>query len=194
MIGAFAGNMLDAYRAPRPSVRRVIDAAPGVGDCVMMIVLAYAIQALLAGAMALIDPGLRRLFRPGDRAPGLEIAVQVGFSFMIAGIAFSIGSRFGGSGRPRDLLAAISWHAVATSILAPTLLIVSRPAVAERAPSMFEALAFLTGVGLSLWLLAAFIAEAHGFRRTGPVIGGILLASLAFFVLFAILSAAFLGG
>ncbi len=176
MIGTFISNVFGAYSDPRGSARRMLSLSPSMGDCALMVLLAFAIQSLfgvllgLAGGIDLADEGI------GIGRRVSELALQ----FLLFGVltlgAFLIGRRFGGRATPQQLAQVIAWHYLVTAFLAPVNLIGAQSMAGGGVGLLF--LLVPLSLGLSIWIFSAFVAEAHGFRRLGPVV----LASVAGFV------------
>lgn len=178
-------HWLEAYDDPRASARRLLAARPSGADAAAMAIAGFALYALLARLLAAVlgSSGAEVLWEilkldQEEIAARLEAArswsglIQ---SFLInmvsfvgtAVLAWSIGRRFGGKGAFTDLLAVTGWHTIAqipAALVAEALLILS-------APALF-ALGFLVQLAASLYVLymmAAFIAEAHDFPSAGQV-------------------------
>ena len=169
---AFAANVLEAYYAPRASARRIIAAGPDPQECFLMVVLAFAVQALVGDAWLLMVEGGRL---PGLGARAFEFMLQVLlFVILVAGV-HGIGRRFGGTANQPEVAAVVAWHYLVTAFLAPLNVIGMSAVDSEGAGPAF--LLTPISVAISIWLFASFVAEAHGFRR----IGGVILASVGGF-------------
>lgn len=184
MIQAFVANLIEAYAAPRLSARRMMTLAPGPQECFLMVVLAFAVQAIVGDVWSLAF-GDGRV--PGFTARGAEFMLQLLlFVILVAGV-HGIGRRFGGTASQPEVAAVVAWHYLATAFLAP-LNVVGMSAVDEDGAG----LAFLLtpiSVVLSIWIFASFVAEAHGFRR----LGGVILASVGGFAALGFLAMLALG-
>lgn len=176
MIGSFLQNLFEAYRSPRVSARRMLDRAPSMIDCALMVVLATVIQAFCGEVVALFfgrgDPSMTGL---GERMA--ELALQFFMFVLLTAGAYAIGRRFGGRATPVAMAQVIAWHYLATAFLAPLNLIGVYSIGKEGSVSPLFLLAPIS-LGISIWMFAAFVAEAHEFRR----IGGVIAASVAGFV------------
>lgn len=60
MIQNFAANLVEGFVQPRRSARRVIALAPDMRTCLLMVVLAYAIQAATVTLLGMAAPACRR--------------------------------------------------------------------------------------------------------------------------------------
>ncbi|SET59656.1 YIP1 family protein [Oceanicella actignis] len=191
MINDFLLNLRDAYLRPRESARRIIAAAPDMSACVLMVTLGYLIQSVLSGltfALAGLPPA-----PAGLAARALELLAQLFMFALLAQGAYALGARFGGRGARMQVAAAVAWHSLATSALAPATAL--GMAAARPEAGLPEGLALLLpfSVGVSIWMFAQFVAEAHGFTRLAPVIGATLVGFIALgFV--ALVAAGLIGG
>ncbi len=173
MIGSFVANLVGAYTDPRASARRMLALSPSMGDSALMVLLAFAIQSLFGILLGMA--GEAELAGFGRRIS--ELALQFLLFAVLTMGAWLVGRRFGGRATPQSLAQVIAWHYLATSFLAPVNLIGAQ-AMTEGGGAGILFLLVPVSLGLSIWIFAAFVAEAHGFRRLGPVV----LASIAGFV------------
>lgn len=172
-IKAFLDLVTRGIATPRPVARHVIDRADDMRTRLELLLLAAAIQSLLWSFLVLIAPGIfGGVFAGGIGLFGhaaLAGLVLVNY-VMVTTIAYAVGRRVGGTGTPAQVGAAAAWHAVLTASLTPLQIAAlggaapGQPAVAG--PSVMFALLY---AGLNVWLMAACMAEAHGFRSTGKV-------------------------
>ena len=131
MISAFLGRILEGFRSPRGSVRRVIDGGHGLDIAIAMVVFSY-----LAGSIvAILVPG----GRPGDIGLPIVlhtvgIAVQIGSFFVLSLAAFGIGKLFGGKGTLDQAYLTIGWHTLVTTVLAPLFVYAVSQVTPERVP------------------------------------------------------------
>ena len=172
MIQAFAENLLEAYRDPRASARRIMAARPNPQECFLMVIGAFAIQAFVGDAWAL-SFGAGEV--AGLTARGAELMLQVLLYVVLVAGVHGIGKRFGGAADQPAVAAVVAWHYLATAFLAP-LNVIGMSAVSESGTGVAFFLVPISVV-LSIWIFASFVAEAHGFRR----IGGVILASVGGF-------------
>lgn len=182
MMQAFVENLIEAFRTPRTSARRMIALAPNLRDCLLMVVLAFAIQGLLSGLLSGPSAG-------GIAARFAELGLQLALFFLIVIGAHRIGARFGGKATPEQIGPVVAWHYLVTSFLAPLNVLGMRAVNPETGSAGILFLLVPFSVGLSIWLLASFLAEAHGFQRLGPVI----MATVAGFLGLGLITMIFLG-
>lgn len=188
-VRAMAENVVEAFTVPRLSARRIMAIGPSFQDCVLMAVLAFAVQGLTG------EIGGRLL--TGSAGPGIghriaQLAVQLAIFLMLSWGVYDIGRRFGGEGTREDCMAVVAWHVFATAFLAPfTLLGVNALTPDRVVPGILFFLAPLTVV-VSIWMFASFVAEAHGFQRLAPVVFasiiGFFLTGIVAFVLLGVVT------
>lgn len=174
MLTLLSELLLQSYRAPRATIRRVIDAADSYEAVALIFGLSFTLNTMLVVVVAMA----------GEQG-------GAGFEFVLSNLAFSlvayalavvlihrIGSALGGCGSFRDIAAAVAWHSFVTVIFAPLVAAATLPGIGAGAAG-FLAIAQLAMVGVVLWLLANFIAEAHGFpsalRVGAGLFGGVFL-------------------
>jgi hypothetical protein len=173
---------------PRLAVRRVLDARPGGGDRLALVALAAALQGLLWTVAGLAAPSLfGGALAGGIGLPGhLALAAVLFVNFALTSLgAYVIGRRCGGTGGLTEVATAIAWHSVLGAALTPLQAMAFLGGGAPGAPPLggamtgASALSVMLYGGLNLWLLAACVAEAHGFRSTARVAGVTLAAFVA---------------
>jgi hypothetical protein len=152
--------------------------------------------------MAVLAFLIREIFMvvtPGARPPGMSMTA-IGylielFDAMISFAVFTtlacyVGRMFGGRGTLKDSAIVLAWYSVVTSFVIPlampALIQIFEAAAASAAdpgtPAEMPAgpaLIVLATSGIFLWLLAAYIAELHGFTRTMSVLSVIVGMALA---------------
>ena len=168
---------------PRGATRRLLGVAPSLQDRFVMVGLAGVMQGVFTSLAALIAPGFL-----GEGAAGgmglsglvaLMLAVLVGY-VVTATLAYNIGTRFGGTGKPAEVATAVALHALLVSALTPLQI---------AALGTGSAPLLLLYLGFNVWLLASCVAEAHGFERIAPVVGvtlGVFLAVAMLLSLFVL--------
>jgi hypothetical protein len=186
-IKAFLDLVTRGIATPRPVARFIIDRAAEMHVRLELLLLAAAMQSLLWSAIVLLAPGVFG----GVFAGGIGLFGHVALAglvlvnyVMVTTIAYTVGKRFGGKGTPGEVGAAAAWHAVLTAALTPLQIAALGGAApgqtAVSGPGVMFALLY---AGLNVWLMAACMAEAHGFRSTGKVaaatLGLFFLAGLA---------------
>lgn len=191
-LKAFLDLVTRGIATPRPVARHVIDRTGDMRTRLELLLLAAVIQSLLWAFIVLIAPGVfggvfaRGIGLFGHAAlAGLVLVNYV----MVTTIAYAVGKRFGGTGTPAQVGGAAAWHAVLTASLTPLQIAAlgggapGQPAAAG--PGVLFALLY---AGLNVWLMAACMAEAHGFRSTGKVATatvGLFLVAGVFISMFA---------
>lgn len=193
MIRDFLLNVLDAYRAPRRSARWILERAPSMPDCLLMVVLAFAIQSLFGLLVARVAGGEGA--SPADGGLGMrltELVLQLVLYAALTAGAYAIGRRFGGQAGPDQIAAVIAWHYLVTAFLAPLNLLGARSMTQEGTVSPLFLLIPLS-VGISIWIFASFVAEAHGFRKLGGVIAASVAGFIALGIFTMVLASAFTG-
>ncbi|QIE55338.1 hypothetical protein G5B40_07635 [Pikeienuella piscinae] len=160
--------LLQSYRAPRVAIRRVLDAVNSYEAVALIFGLAFALNTILVVIVAVAG---------GQSGAGLGfVASNLAFSLVAYGLAVilihRIGAALGGRGSLRDIAATVAWHSFATVIFAPLVAAATLPDIGAGAAGLL-AIAQLVMVGVVLWLLANFVAEAHGFASALRVAGGL---------------------
>lgn len=168
MLRTLVDSMILSYRAPRPAVRQVIDAVKGWEAVALIFGVAFCLNTLVALLFAVAT---------GRTGAGLGFVLT---NLMFSAIAYAIvvllthriGRVFGGSGSLIDIAAAIAWHSLVTVIFAPLVAAATFPGLMESATA-FLAISQIAMVGVVLWLLANFVAEAHRFASAWRVAIGL---------------------
>lgn len=205
MLRALIFRIAEAYWAPRRSARRLLAAEPRALDGLMMVVVGVALSMLMiAGLEMLFGRSFQEAFdalvpRP-DAAPPREqndlgdLVTQKLFLSLVVfatvvSLAASLGRRLGGRASVAQLAAVVGWWFIVDSAadIARTLLILlAQPE--QQAPAVLAVM--LLSVYL-FYVLAAFLAEAHGFPSVFPVMATMFAVSMGLgVVLYALLSAA----
>ncbi|MGM0585419.1 MAG: YIP1 family protein [Pseudomonadota bacterium] len=193
MIRDFLLNVLDAYRAPRRSARWILERMPSMPDCLLMVVLAFAIQSLFGLLVARIPGGEGASPADGGLSMRLtELVLQLVLYAALTAGAYAIGRRFGGQAGPDQIAAVVAWHYLVTAFLAPLNLLGARAMTEEGTVSPLFLLIPLS-VGISIWIFASFVAEAHGFRKLGGVVAASVAGFIALGIFTMVLASAFTG-
>ena len=173
MFGTLIEDVIASYRAPRPTVRRVIDRMHGWREVAMLFGLAFCLSTGVAVLMALAG---------GEGAVGLGFVLS-NLVFSAAAYLFAVllihrlGRAFGGQGALIEIAAAVAWHSLVTVIFAP-LVAAATLAGGEGGASGVLAIAQLGMIIVVIWLLANFVAEAHGFLSAARVAGGLVAGAI----------------
>lgn len=170
MLGQLLVWTVDGLLTPRASLRRLIRSGWGLDEAALLVGLGYCIQAIFA------------ILIPGGRPPevsGLplgyhlgQILIQYTLFFLGSGGIYWGGRLFSGQGSLPDSYLAMGWYVLVTSLLSPIL--IAGVALAQlEAYSVFGAFLMFSVAAAGLWLLAAYIAEAHRFESVGKVFGAV---------------------
>ncbi len=194
MIANFAANILEAFTAPRRSARNILRADLSLLDCLMMVALGVAVHGIFATVLPVFDPELAPKGVGGIGARAAEMAVQIVMFFLLSGAAYAIGLKFGGTGTLQGLRAVVAWHALASGFLAPLNVVGMRGVSVESGGPGATFPLVMISVGLSVWIFASFVAEAHGFKKIGGVIGATIMGFMLFGMLAMVLLGLMTGG
>lgn len=191
---AMAENVVEAFKEPRRSARRILALDLSFADCTMMAVLGFALQGLLGNVVGLVVGGAPDL--ASSRGIGgliAQLALQLGVLMILSGGIYAVGKRFGGRASRSDATAMAAWHILVTALLSP-LIVIGVGAVAPGSP-LPGLLVFLwpLAMGVTIWLFASFVAEAHGFERLMPVVFASIGGMFALGIVSAIFFSLFLG-
>ncbi|MEL6978889.1 MAG: YIP1 family protein [Pseudomonadota bacterium] len=206
MLSLLVAHWSEALSDPRASARRILRAQPTPGEAVAMAVAGFALGYL---ALRLAEIGLGRtvtealepLSEPTAAASSAPAAAQVSAMgllvtglllalaqfVIVAVLGWRLGALAGGSARFEQMLGVVGWHALATApldVAAKTVLIMSSPGLAAVGLIVVAAAGFYV-----IYLLAAFVAEAHSFESSGQV----LIAMIGVMIMFMLLAAIFSG-
>ncbi len=182
MIRDLVSGVVEGYIAPRRSVRRLLDGGYGIEAALLMLALAYLVQAILM--IMFISSGI------GIAGHLLAIVEQVVMFFVLAALIFGLGRLAGGKGTMEGSQLVVAWHSLVVSIISPLAIGVSSFAFraqvgnGEGLPAGLGFLAFVY-VAISFWLMANFVAELHGFRSTWGVLGALVGLTFACAILLA---------
>lgn len=167
-----------SLQSPRAAARRLLDwqfpaSTAGLAIALMAVLSACLTTISMLVAPEGIDPNILQMFKNP-----LQVAVLQGLVMLVmAMLVQGVGRMFGGRGRFIDALVLIAWTEALLSLLqlAQIVLMVLSPSLAA-ALSLF-------GLVVSLWVLASFIAELHGFASASKVLFGLI--ATVFVVAFA---------
>lgn len=177
MLQIVLENVADSFRAPRRAARRVIDTVKRPEEVAMMFGLSFCISTILMLLTHLI-------FGIGGGTGSLGFVLTnlmvSAFAFgMLTVFVYMVGRLFGGEAEILEVAAVIAWHSLVTAVFTPLIAGAVNPADAQPGPGFLIQFAL---VGVVLWLLVNFIAEAHRFQNAWRVAGvmfvGIFLAGL----------------
>lgn len=190
MFAVLIANIFDAYRNPRASARALLSRRPTLRDAVLMVLLAYAIEGVVRVAIGFAYDGVFPPTQPGAQMVRLLLVL---FAFgLVAVLAYVIGGWFGGKGALFEIAALIAWHALVLTAISPVSFLMMLAAQSGTGGAATPFL-LLFVVGVSIWIFASFIAEAHRFPRVLPVIGVTIAAALGVVMILATVLAVVIG-
>lgn len=191
MLDQLWANAILTFRAPRRGARFAIDRFDTLERVALIFALAFAANALLMSVRGVLTgEDLSGEMGPIGFLVGNLFASLVAFTLMVVMILV-IGRLFGGRANLMEVSAALAWHSLVTAAFAPFINPVALMTEAQG-PGFIISLLL---IGVTLWLLVNFIAEAHGFRSAWRVaavmFGGLfLLGALVPFFLAGTISGA----
>lgn len=166
--------MIEGLVQPGNSARRILAADLGLDAAVLIVVLAYVLQAILQ----ILLPGARALPEGVSQVPIalhlLNVLLQVMLVSLLSLMIFGVGRLFGGAGTRKQAFVIVAWHTLVTTLLAPVFLIgMARIAAGEALAPVL--LVLMVGAGsFWLWVLAVYTAALHDFRSPWGVMGVML--------------------
>lgn len=183
MIGDFLARILEGLLQPRISARRILAANLKADAAIMMLVLAYVVQAILQ----IVLPGARPLPEGVSGVPiGLHffnILLQIIMVGVLAMMIYGFGRLFGGAGTRLQSFVIVAWHTLVTTVLAPVFIYGMAQLSGGTVPAP-TLLLMLIAAGAWMWLLACYTTELHGFRSAWGPMGMMIAASFLFSMLF----------
>ncbi|MEL7153899.1 MAG: YIP1 family protein [Pseudomonadota bacterium] len=178
VLGDFARFMGQGIAAPRATVRGMLNGGHGFDIALTMIALGYLIESVL---IKLLVPGATEGANPIGFHMLNIVGTACGF-FILSGLAYWIGSLFGGIATLAQSQLAVAWFMLMNSLLAP-FAVMSLPEDFRKPPtdpnlpmdlSDANPTVIFIVVGIAIWLFASAVAEAHGFKSVWRVAGVIL--------------------
>jgi hypothetical protein len=162
---------------PRLAARQLLDARlpPVVGWSL------FGLGIVLSALMGHLATGLMPLpegVAPIDLSPFALTALQAISQILVLLAAVYLGRFMGGQGRFGDVLVLIAWIEIllVAAQAIDLFLLIALPPLAGVLP--------LIAVVMMLWIMANFLAEAHGFASAWAVLGAIIGLSMLFGVAF----------
>ena len=164
----------EGYAAPRRSMARVLALRPDEGERLLMVGIGIVVSAL---GFALIGRPETEA-GPGGVILGYVAAVVMGlFQYFLFSFLVGLLSRAAGGTGDRDTdRTVVAWWSLVTAPLPVVMMAMLR----NGGESPMAALVLLVCAILTLVLLAAYVAEGHGFRSTGRVIGAMFVILMIF--------------
>jgi hypothetical protein len=220
MIGVFSARLFEGIAAPRRSARWVMGQVLSMRDALILV----ALGATLSLIVEVVGIDLIYLASYGGRdsagtlIPDLiraAITSAVLF-FAVSGVAHRIGMRRGGQASYAQIAAVVAWWMVIEALLTVPILIAFSEVLqfpegydlTAQTSEQFQAdvnagvvgfsagaLLVCFGLGLyTLWILASFLAEAHGFESPASVLFAVVGLAMCFSLIFLVFIGAFAGG
>lgn len=196
----YLGRALEAFTSPKTSAKRMLLAQPSRNEALMMVVAGYAISAGLLQAAELAAPEILKSNEPqvgpdGEPLPQLGLLERHAFElvltllqfWIVSSLAWFIGVQAGGKASRRQIMGLVAWHTLATAPLSPVVSVAAALTLAQLASIMAPLVLIAAGLYV-LYIFAAFIAVAHGFRSVGQVMMATFGVSIAGGLLFSIIA------
>ncbi len=162
MLKTFIDVVVESCVAPRKGFRRVLSYVSGFEAVALIYALSFCLQAILL----IVAEQVFATGGAGSNAGSLVASIffsAISFAIVVA-LVFWVGRALGGKGSLLDCATAIAWHSLVTVIFAP---IISFALLAETgSESAALVLMQLVAMVVILWLMASYVAEAHGFQST----------------------------
>lgn len=182
MIQAALSHVIDGLRAPRPTLRRVLNQRPGVEAVIGFSVASYALSVALIILFGEPRP-------PNMPALTWHLAGLFGWVGQIAfsaAIAFGLGRLFGGTGTLKDCFLGIAWLTFITFFIPPAWANFFHASAVGEVGGLTMLLA-IAGAALGLYLLSAVVAEVHRFRSTWTVLGVMMGMTMGFALILVVM-------
>ena len=196
-LEVLVSRFTEAFAKPRQSARRILDAKPSLSDALTMALAGMVVGVILSLIAALIigaPQAQSDQADPVDRQPIVVLLFMVALFaiarfFIVSWMAHLIGRRAGGRATLQECYAVVGWCLLAISPV--TLVFELGAAAVQQSASPLAAVVLLGATGYVLYMFAAFISEAHGFKNTAQVMAAIIgVAFLAAFVITLVLQMA----
>lgn len=155
---------------PRRAIRRVLDGPTGMETAFQIVVFSYLMRAILITVITWSRPVGGPFLLGHVASCGLELGIFTIFG----GLSHLLSRIFGGKGTLRDTMLAFAWFLFVTSPL--TVIMMAALMAADPVTGLSAGTMALSAIlsAVALWLYAAMLAEAHGFRHTLPVFAVVL--------------------
>lgn len=182
MIAAIWNLVLLSFRDPRGVARHILSLPLGENGrwagFALMVVTSALMMHLLSSVTPLVGPEGEMMEPPGPFF--WAMTVGVGMS-ILTGLAFGVGRMFGGRARASDMAVLVAWLQLVQLVLAAAQLVVM------LILPVFANVLELVSLLVFLWLLTAFVAEAHGFRSNLAVAGGVAVVFVVMVLVLTVL-------
>jgi Yip1 domain len=171
-----------SFREPRQAARAVLSLPLGDNGrwaaFALMAVVSAALMHVLSTLAPLEGDAGEVIAPPG---PFFWVFVVGGGMLVLTGATYGVGRLFGGKARPGDLAVLVAWLQALQLVIA-----VAQVATMVLLP-ILGGLIEIASLLAFLWLLSAFVTEAHGFRSMAAVAGGVVVTFFVLALVFALL-------
>lgn len=191
-------RIVEGYTAPARSTRRILDTGIGMDAILLMVLFSYLVTAIITTAFSGLPDGMSFGFHVRG------IILQFVTFFVYSTLIYHIGRMAGGTGDRLQTYAALAWHALVTSFLTPFMLGLggAMPDAGITPENQAEVMADLQGPLLlamfggiiSLWLMASYVRELHGFQSTWSVLGALVIGAIGMGLFVMIIGGGLAGG
>lgn len=170
MLAAFLANLAEAFTSPRASARGIISRGGDMQQATLLCCFAFCIHIIGGNLTSLALDGSLPETNPLLRLTtlGLQLLQFLALTFG----AHLACARFGGTASRHQIGMLTGWHAVVNSVMAPIQLVAVRAVETPESSGLLLLLPIT--LGISVWIYSAFLAEASGFKRLGPVVLGVI--------------------
>lgn len=196
MIAWWASRIAEAVREPRVSARRILDARLSAVDALAMVIVAAALDYILFILVWNYGPAPEQLAElTGAEAAEAAEAARPSFSGFLGGLGmrliviyvltlmvWGVGRGVGGVAERWGLIGLVAWHGLA---LTPLTALGALARVTVYPPAL--GLLFQFGaLAIALYVLSAFVAEAHEFKSVWSVLLAFCAGGLIFLMVLLI--------
>lgn len=174
----------DTFTAPRPTVRRLLDAGLPFGALAGALVLVAVISAILSEITIFLTPvhGGSEMIRGMAGGPLAVAVLQLVLLVLIVVGIDRVGRAMGGQGDLTGAVLVVVWMQMVMIVLqlAQMVTLVLVPPLAS--------IIGLLSIAVFFWLLSSFVAELHRFESIGRVVLMLLVGfiGLAIFLTFVL--------
>jgi hypothetical protein len=161
----------DTFTAPRPTMRRLLDAGLPLGAMAEALVLVAVISAILSEITIFLTPvpGGSEMIRGMAGGPLAIAVLQLVLLVLIVTGIDRVGRSMGGQGDLTGAIVVVVWMQVVMIALqlAQLVTLVLVPPLAS--------LIGLLSIAVFFWMMSSFVAELHRFDSLGRVFAALLL-------------------
>ena len=180
----FPALYAEAWTAPRQSMRRVLDLSLSERDRLIMVAITGVLFAIPVGLMLQTVPLPTGPDGEVVRMPSTLGIAPVVIGLIIAGyyltalLVKGIGAIFGGTASFEMCKSVSAWSQFVVGLANIALTLIT-----FLMPSALASIFSLIFTAAALYVSSAYIAEAHGFKSTGNVVGISVLMTLTLIAL-----------